>query len=66
VNKLKLSKEQVDKIIDSALAEDVSKGDVTSETLIPAGLRGKASLLAKAQGILADTRRAQGEGITAG
>lgn len=45
----------MDKIIDSALAEDVSKGDVTSETLIPAELRGKASLLAKAQGIVAGT-----------
>ncbi|UCG10746.1 MAG: carboxylating nicotinate-nucleotide diphosphorylase [Dehalococcoidia bacterium] len=55
MNKLSLSDKQVDKIIDSALAEDVSKGDVTSETLIPAELRGKASLLAKAQGIVAGT-----------
>ncbi len=55
MNKLSLSDKQVDKIIDLALAEDISRGDVTSETLIPAGFRGKASLLARANGIVAGT-----------
>ena len=32
-------------IIDLALAEDLSHGDVTSEVLIPAELQGKASML---------------------
>ena len=53
MNKLQLSEEQVDNIIDLALAEDVSHGDVTSEALIPPELQGKASILAKAKGIVA-------------
>jgi len=50
---LNLSEEQIDNIIDIALAEDISHGDLTSETLIPPELQGKASLLAKAEGIVA-------------
>ncbi len=52
-NKTGLSKEQVNTIIDLAIAEDLSRGDVTSEVLIPPELRGRAFLLAKARGILA-------------
>lgn len=40
-------------IIDLALAEDISQGDVTSEILIPPELQGKATLLVKASGVLA-------------
>lgn len=40
-------------IIDLALAEDTAQGDITSELLIPPGLVGKASFLAKAEGVLA-------------
>ncbi len=47
------SEEQIDSIIDIALAEDISHGDVTSQAIIPADLQGKASLLVKANGILA-------------
>jgi len=50
---LELSEEQIDNIIDLALAEDVSHGDITSEALIPPELQGKASLLIKAEGIVA-------------
>ncbi|MFC2002414.1 carboxylating nicotinate-nucleotide diphosphorylase [Chloroflexota bacterium] len=50
---MELSWEQVDNIIDLALAEDISHGDPTSELLIPPGLQGKASILAKARGRLA-------------
>ena len=49
---LPLNKE-IDNIIDLALAEDVNQGDVTSETLIQPGLRGRASILARAEGVLA-------------
>jgi nicotinate-nucleotide pyrophosphorylase (carboxylating) len=53
VNKLQPFEEQIDHIIDLALAEDISHGDVTSEALIPPKLQGKASILVKADGILA-------------
>ncbi len=52
VKNLPLNKE-IDNIIDLALAEDVSQGDVTSETLIPPELQGQASILARAEGVLA-------------
>ncbi len=50
MNNLHPSEKQIDSIIDIALAEDISHGDLTSETLIPPELQGKASLLAKAGG----------------
>lgn len=50
---MNLPEEQVDQIIDLALAEDLGHGDVTSEALIPSELEGTASLLVKAEGILA-------------
>ncbi len=50
---MNLSEEQIANIIDLALAEDISHGDVTSAALIPAKLQGKASILIKAEGILA-------------
>jgi nicotinate-nucleotide pyrophosphorylase (carboxylating) len=52
INKLQLSNEQIDSIIDLALAEDISHGDTTSQGLIPPELQGKASILAKAEGII--------------
>ena len=53
MNKIQLPEEKVDNIIDLALAEDISHGDVTSELLIPPELQGKASILVKAKGVLA-------------
>jgi len=53
VNKLPSFEAQIDHIIDLALAEDLSHGDVTSEALIPSELQGKVSILVKAEGILA-------------
>jgi nicotinate-nucleotide pyrophosphorylase (carboxylating) len=53
VKNLQLTNKEIDNIIDLALAEDVSHGDVTSETLIPLGLQGQASILARAEGVLA-------------
>ena len=60
MNKLGLSEEQVDNIIDLALTEDIGPGDVTSEALIPPELHGKASILIKAEGILAGSEVAKG------
>jgi nicotinate-nucleotide pyrophosphorylase (carboxylating) len=48
-----LTEKQLDAIIDIALDEDTSHGDVTSEALIPPELSGKASLLVKEKGVLA-------------
>jgi len=45
--------EEVDGVIDLALAEDISHGDVTSELLIPPELEGRASLMVKEGGVLA-------------
>jgi len=53
VNKFRPSNEQIDGIINLALAEDISQGDITSEALIPAKLQGKAIVLAKEEGTLA-------------
>ncbi len=44
---------EIDRILDMALSEDTAGGDVTSQALIPPGLRGKASVLVKAEGVLA-------------
>jgi nicotinate-nucleotide pyrophosphorylase (carboxylating) len=48
-----LSNSEIDNLIDLALAEDVSHGDVTSQILIPPGLQSRAFILAKAEGVLA-------------
>ncbi|MDP3878818.1 MAG: carboxylating nicotinate-nucleotide diphosphorylase [Dehalococcoidales bacterium] len=53
VNKFGISPEQLNNIIDTALNEDIGSGDVTSDTLIPPGLHGRAYLLVKAEGVLA-------------
>ena len=53
MNKSWLYEEQVDNTVDHALAEDISYGDVTSELLIPPELQGKASILTKADGMIA-------------
>ncbi len=47
------SQAQIEKIIDLALEEDTGRGDITSEALIPPNLAGRASLLAKEEGVLA-------------
>jgi len=53
MSKVPSPEEQVDNIIDLALAEDLGHGDITSEVLIPPNLEGKASILIKERGILA-------------
>ncbi|HEX75140.1 MAG TPA: carboxylating nicotinate-nucleotide diphosphorylase [Dehalococcoidia bacterium] len=56
---MKLSNRQTEQLIDQALAEDLGQGDVTTEALIPDDQRGKASILAKAKGIIAGTEAAK-------
>jgi len=50
---MELPEDQIRNIIDLALAEDRVSEDVTSEALIPSELQGKASITAKAEGIVA-------------
>ena len=52
-NSLSLPDKALDNIINSALVEDVSHGDITSEVLVPPELSGKASVLVKEAGVLA-------------
>ncbi|MGB6872687.1 MAG: carboxylating nicotinate-nucleotide diphosphorylase [Dehalococcoidia bacterium] len=53
------SKPQIEKIIDRALAEDLGKGDVTTEALIPGDQQGTGFIVAKEEGILAGTEAAK-------
>lgn len=47
---------QTEKLIETALAEDLGRGDITSEILIPADLQGKSYIQAKSAGIVAGTQ----------
>ncbi|MCJ7763884.1 MAG: carboxylating nicotinate-nucleotide diphosphorylase [Dehalococcoidales bacterium] len=53
MNNFRPTEEQVNKIVDLALAEDTGGGDITSRILLPAGLAGRAAIVAKEEGILA-------------
>jgi len=44
---------QIEEIVDRALAEDLGKGDVTTEALIPSDQQGAGFIVAKKEGILA-------------
>jgi len=50
---------QIEKIIDHALAEDLGKGDVTTEALISSEQQGTAFIMAKGEGILAGIEAAK-------
>ena len=53
------NKLQIEEIIDRALAEDLGKGDVTTEALIPGDKQGAGFIVAKKEGILAGTGAAK-------
>jgi nicotinate-nucleotide pyrophosphorylase (carboxylating) len=53
------SKPQIEEIIDRALAEDLGKGDVTTEALIPGDQQGTGFIVTKKEGILAGTGAAK-------
>ncbi|MDD5701915.1 MAG: carboxylating nicotinate-nucleotide diphosphorylase [Dehalococcoidales bacterium] len=48
-----LTEDYLNKIVETALEEDAGRGDITSETLIPRGLQGKAFFLIKEDGVVA-------------
>jgi len=50
---LQIPENQLTRLIDLALEEDIAGGDITSRILVPATLQAKANLMAKADGILA-------------
>lgn len=50
---------KIDRIIETALTEDISRGDITSDILIPPDLEGRAYIMVKAKGIVAGTEVAQ-------
>lgn len=45
--------QQIEEVVDRALDEDLVWGDVTTQAVIPPELRGKASIMAEASGVLA-------------
>jgi nicotinate-nucleotide pyrophosphorylase (carboxylating) len=45
--------DMVEDVVEKALAQDVASGDVTTDTIIPAGLEARAHILVKADGVLA-------------
>jgi len=45
--------EAANKLIDLALSEDVGSGDLTTDNLIPSGMRKKAYMIAKSDGVIA-------------
>jgi len=53
------SKLQIEEVIDRALAEDLGKGDVTTEALIPGDRRGTGFIVTKKEGILAGIKVAK-------
>ena len=53
------SKLQIEELIDRALTEDLGKGDVTTETLIPGNQQGTGFIVAKKEGILAGIKVAR-------
>ena len=46
---------EIEALVDRALAEDLSGGDVTTEALIPEGLQGRGVVMAREEGVLAGT-----------
>jgi nicotinate-nucleotide pyrophosphorylase (carboxylating) len=54
-----MERNQLESIVERALAEDLGQGDVTTDALIPAHLMAKASILVKAEGVLAGIEAAE-------
>jgi nicotinate-nucleotide pyrophosphorylase (carboxylating) len=59
LEKMSSSKSQIEEIIDRALAEDLGRGDVTTEALISSNQQGTGFIVAKEKGILAGTEAAK-------
>jgi nicotinate-nucleotide pyrophosphorylase (carboxylating) len=52
--------EYINRIIDTALKEDIGQGDISSDTLIPCDLQGQAHMLIKEDGVIAGIEIAAG------
>ena len=48
-----MPEDQLYEIVDLALREDLGRGDITTDALIPTGIDGEASILIKSDGVLA-------------
>lgn len=59
VRETTLDPKHIDQLIEQALSEDLSHGDLTTDILIPETEHGVASILAKANGIVAGTEIAK-------
>lgn len=53
---MSLTANHIQKIVDRALSEDISFGDITTDILVPNTLQGKAVVVAKSEGILAGVK----------
>ena len=53
MNKSGLNFEEIKPVIDYALTEDIGSGDITTNSLIPFDLHTKATMIAKASGVIA-------------
>ena len=42
----------IERLIDLAFEEDIATGDITTESIIPATTRAKATMTAKAEGVI--------------
>jgi len=49
---MELTQETIERVAAAALAEDIGAGDVTTEALVPGGLRCRAQLLLEEQGVV--------------
>ena len=56
---MSINKLQIKEIVDRALAEDLGKGDVTTEALIPGDQQGTGFIMTKEEGILAGIEAAK-------
>ena len=56
---MEISQSEIDEVVRNALLEDRADADITTETLVPADLQGKARIIAKAEGVLAGVEVAE-------
>jgi nicotinate-nucleotide pyrophosphorylase (carboxylating) len=56
---MELNESRVRAMVAAFLAEDVGRGDVTTDAVVPAGLRGRARIEARAEGVIAGLQPAR-------
>ena len=50
---MSLNIDEIKPVVESALREDIGAGDITSDTLIPSGAKGKGVIIARENGVIA-------------